>query len=199
MKTYVLVDFENVPLKNADFAKDETIELLIFIGKTQTKLSTDLVLAVNALGSRARYVKMDGSGKNALDFHLAYYLGKLAEKDPEAEFVVLSKDTGFDPLLAHLAANNRNARRVSSLDSLRPLVAPTRTETGGRVERAEKQLSAMSPNRPTRLKTLHSTLQDLLGRDRPLSEDELRGVVATLQTRGVLTVKGSKITYPLQT
>ena len=104
MKTYVLVDSENTPLQHADFARDEAIELLIFIGKTQTKFPRELVLAVQAMGPRARYIEMSGSGKNALDFHLAFYLGQLSTKDPSARFIIVSKDTGFDPLVVHLAA-----------------------------------------------------------------------------------------------
>jgi hypothetical protein len=205
MKTYVLVDFENVPLKHADFMADGQVQLLIFIGKSQTKLSTDLVLAVNALGPRANYIRMEGTGKNALDFHLAYYLGQLVARDPEAQFVIVSKDTGFDPLIAHLRAQGRHAERLPDTVSLRrtstrppasplslPLAAtPAALKTklppaSTRIERAEKHLAALGKSRPTSFKKLHNTLQDLLGRDHSLSEDDLRGV---------LTVQGTRIAY----
>ena len=48
-------------------------------------------------GENGQYVKISGNGKNALDFHLAYYVGELATNDPEVYFHVISKDTGFDP------------------------------------------------------------------------------------------------------
>ena len=196
MKTYILVDFENVPIQNADFLKDDKAELLIFIGKTQAKLSADLVLAVQELGPRARYIRMDGSGKNALDFHIAFYLGQLSAQEPAARFVVLSKDTGFDPLIAHLAAKKRHVRRIPDAKSFRPeSEKPAAAGTGTRIEKAEKHLTALGKSRPTRLASLHGTLQDLLGRAAPLTEDELRGIVATLQTRGFLQVKDNKVTY----
>lgn len=52
------------------------------------------------LGADAQYIKIGGSGKNALDFHLAFYIGELSARDPEAYFNIVSKDTGFDPLVS---------------------------------------------------------------------------------------------------
>ena len=53
-------------------------------------------------GENGQYVKISGNGKNALDFHLAYYVGELATNDPEVYLHVISKDTGFDHLIKHL-------------------------------------------------------------------------------------------------
>ncbi|MEY4489431.1 MAG: hypothetical protein RIQ79_1939 [Verrucomicrobiota bacterium] len=219
MKTYILVDSENTPLQHADFARDESVELLIFIGKTQTKFPRELVLAVQAMGTRARYVEMSGSGKNALDFHLAFYLGQLSTQDPSARFFIVSKDTGFDPLVVHLAAQGTSVRRVPDAAAFqspppRPARAPAAkpapvasakavaqsstppTETGERADYVSKRLKASPKSRPARLKTLQSTIQALLGQEQPLSEDDLRGIVAALQTRGVLSVSDTKISYP---
>jgi len=200
MKTYILVDSENTPLQDADFARDEQFELLIFIGKTQTKFPRELVLAVQAMGPRARYIEMSGSGKNALDFHLAYYLGVLSNQTPDARFFIVSKDTGFDPLVTHLAAKGTVVRRVSDTSTLRPTkpLPVSKTDTGSRADIVTKHLIATPKNRPARLKTLQSTIQSLLGvRDQPLSEDDIRGIVAALQTRGALSVNATKITYTL--
>ena len=53
---------------------------------------------MQALGDRANYVEIDGSGPNALDFHIAYYIGELATADPTGSFHVISKDKGSDPI-----------------------------------------------------------------------------------------------------
>ncbi|WP_370868178.1 PIN domain-containing protein [Sulfuriferula sp.] len=42
--------------------------------------------------------KIEGTGKNALDFHIAFQLGRTIETAPQTECFVLSKDKGFDPL-----------------------------------------------------------------------------------------------------
>jgi hypothetical protein len=35
-------------------------------------------MALQALGSNGSYVKVSGHGRNALDFHIAYHIGKLS-------------------------------------------------------------------------------------------------------------------------
>lgn len=39
---------------------------------------------MQALGEQAGYVEIAGSGPNALGFHIAYYIGELASKEPDA-------------------------------------------------------------------------------------------------------------------
>jgi hypothetical protein len=65
-------------------------------------------------------IQSERSGKNALDFHISFYLGRLI---PELEravsatekltrFFVVSKDSGFDVLLGHVRELGYDARRV---------------------------------------------------------------------------------------
>ena len=59
-------------------------------------------------------MKIAGAGRNALDFHLAFYLGELAATTPRARLRIVSKDTGFDLLVAHLCARGLAVERVLS-------------------------------------------------------------------------------------
>jgi hypothetical protein len=79
-----------------------SLKVLVFVGASQAKIPFELAAAMQRLGDDAQYVKIGGNGKNALDFHLAFYVGELVAKDPEAYFHILSKDTGFDPLIKRL-------------------------------------------------------------------------------------------------
>ena len=54
---------------------------------------------MQSLGADAEYVRIEGNGPNALDFHIAFYIGNIAAKDPDCYFHIISKDTGFDPLI----------------------------------------------------------------------------------------------------
>ena len=56
-------------------------------------------------------VRIEGNGRNALDFHIACHLGEGICKYPKAEFVILSNDKGFDPLVRHLVARGLKCRR----------------------------------------------------------------------------------------
>jgi PIN domain len=112
---YVLVDHENVSIEDISALKGEHVRLIVFVGSTQKKLSADAVMSIHKMGNKAEYVQMSGSGPNALDFHLAFYLGRLAQLDQNAFFHVVSKDKGFDPLIAHLSAQDIQAERVDSV------------------------------------------------------------------------------------
>ena len=61
---------------------------------------------MHQLGPRSSYVRLEASGSNALDFHIAYYLGNLVISDPTAYFHIISKDTGFDPNSTSKVAEN---------------------------------------------------------------------------------------------
>ena len=115
----VLVDFENVQPESLAALDQEHSRILVFVGATQQKLPFELVAAMQRLGGRAEYVRIAGSGPNALDFHIAYYIGRLAAQDPTTSFRIISKDTGFDPLIQHLRAKN-----ISVIRSGAPKSAP---------------------------------------------------------------------------
>ena len=99
---YVLIDFENVQPKNLEILYHHSFKVLVFVGANQTKVPFDLASAMQALGESAQYIKISGNGKNALDFHVAFYIGELTAKEPGAYFHIISRDTGFDTLIKHL-------------------------------------------------------------------------------------------------
>lgn len=121
----LLVDFENV--QSIDLMKvDASVQIVIFLGAEQKKLPADLVAKSQKLGSRLELKQVEGQGRNALDFHIAYHLGRALEKDPATECVILSKDKGFDPLLKSLEKEGRHCRRIESLADLKKPAAKTR-------------------------------------------------------------------------
>ncbi|NCA73044.1 MAG: NYN domain-containing protein, partial [Sphingobacteriia bacterium] len=84
----------------------------VFVGAHQHRLPFDLVAAMQALGARGRYIKLRHTGKNLLDFHLAFHLGELVARDPEATYRIVSKDGGFDALIADLQARGLAVERL---------------------------------------------------------------------------------------
>jgi hypothetical protein len=58
-------------------------------------------------------VKIARSGKNALDFHLSFYMGYIASRHPDARFVVVSNDKGYGPMLEHAEELGFSARQVA--------------------------------------------------------------------------------------
>src|SRR5436190_13219356 len=102
----VLIDFENVQPDSAQLRGLEHFRVLIFLGANQTRLPFETVAAMQKLGERGEYVKISGNGSNSLDFHIAYYIGVLSAKEPSACFHIVSRDTGFDPLIQHLKSKD---------------------------------------------------------------------------------------------
>ena len=87
---YVLIDYENVHPKNLELLTQHPFEVFVFVGENQARIPFDLADKMQLLGNQARYIKIDGSGQNALDFHIAYYIGELAAGEPDAYFHIIS-------------------------------------------------------------------------------------------------------------
>ena len=83
---FVLVDFENVQPKDLGLLKDGSFKVKLFLGPNQSKVPVALASALQSLGSNAEYVILETAGKNALDFHIAYYIGALSTENPSALF-----------------------------------------------------------------------------------------------------------------
>ena len=102
---HILIDFENVQPEASQLSgvDDKNCHIWLFLGKLQQKtLSVELCEALCRFGKNVHFVRVAKTGKNALDFYLAYYLGKITEQDKEALICILSRDGGFDVLVEHL-------------------------------------------------------------------------------------------------
>jgi PIN domain len=190
---YVLIDFENVQPKNLELLTDYPCRIMVFIGANQSRLPRQVVVAMQALGDKAEYVEIDGSGPNALDFHIAYYIGRLAGKDPGGHFHIVSKDKGFDPLIRHLRSRNLRARREKDLAEIPELRISTKTSMDEKVERIVQNLADRGQSRPRKVRTLQNTINNLMSEK--LDEKGLDELVAEMKRRKLIAVKGNNVSY----
>jgi hypothetical protein len=114
MKKLLLVDFENVPKVDLS-ALPADVTVPFFFGASQRTVPTAFLKEALRLGSRFVPIDIEGQGKNALDFHIAFYLGEYLQAAPGAECVILSRDKGFDPLVRHLTGRGFKVRRVGAI------------------------------------------------------------------------------------
>jgi hypothetical protein len=112
---YILIDFENVQPEAIELIPPEQFKVIVFVGAHQHKLPFEIAAALQKFGNRAEYVRISGHGRNALDFHITFYLGQLTSSDPAGFFHILSKDTGFDPLIEHLRGKKILIDRVDNI------------------------------------------------------------------------------------
>ena len=190
---YVLIDFENVQPKNLEVLSTHPFEVLVFIGANQAKLPRHIVIAMQALGNKAQYVEIEGSGPNALDFHIAYYIGELAAKDPHAQFHVVSKDKGFDPLIRHLRGKNIAVRREIDVAEIPELRISTNTSTDDMVNAIVKNLIGRGQSRPRKVKTLQNTISHLIKEG--LDEKALAALVEEMKKRKHIAVQNGNVSY----
>ena len=119
MQQILLVDFENVP--KVDLAAVPAgVVVPFFFGAAQKSVPTDFLRAALKLGERFVPIDIAGAGRNALDFHIAFYLGEYLTRNPATHCVILSRDKGFDPLVKHLSARDYSVRRVATLEEAFP-------------------------------------------------------------------------------
>ena len=190
---YVLIDFENVQPKNLAILNGHEFRVIVFVGANQAKISFELASALQALGSNAEYVKIGGNGHNALDFHIAFYIGQLAERDPNAYFHIISKDTGFDPLIKHLKERKIFAQRERDLAEIPLLRISNATSAEEKIEAIVKSLAARGHARPRKVKTLANTVNSLFSRT--LDEAELTDIIGQMKKRNLIAVENEKVSY----
>jgi len=192
---YVLIDFENVRPKNLELLTEHPFKVFVFVGASQTKLPFDLADSMQLLGNDARYIKISGNGQNALDFHIAYYVGELAAKEPDAFFHIISKDKGFDPLISHLVSRNIRIQRVKDLAEIPLLRVPNTTSSDEKISAIIKNLGGRGQSRPRKVRTLENTINTLF--TRKLDKDEVTSLIKELQRRKLIVVNQGNVSYKL--
>jgi PIN domain len=185
---YVFIDYENAALR-AIPDHERIGQLILFAGENQKTVSMDIAESLLRLGPKAKLVRMHGTGKNALDFHIAYHLGKLAESDPGGTFRIVSKDKGFDPLVEHLRAAGIDCSRTENLAAK----AVAAADVQGMIAELLVHLREMGGKaRPKKAPKLKAYI-----RNRCRAEDAVVDeIFAGLAAAGLFALEGSKLRYP---
>lgn len=202
----MLIDYENVQPATIESLNHEHVKLLIFVGANQTKVPIEIAVALQQLGSRASYIQISGNGSNALDFHIAFYIGQLAAQEPKAHFHIVSKDTGFDPLIQHLKSKKISIKRVQSISDIPTVKVAQVTATSQQqviqvatptkpIEVIIKHLQSNKNTKPGSIKTLGNTINAIFAKK--LSELEIASLINQLKARGIIQVDDTKVSYKL--
>jgi len=139
--TILLVDYQNVRDSGLKDLPPHR-RLVLFVGKGQ-KPKADFVQDAMRRGSRVDLVPIAEDGNNNLDFHLAFYFGKLLVEEPYGEFIVISNDQDFDPLVRHVESLGIACERKGTLRA-----APARAQRSAPVAKP----AATPPAKPAQRK-----------------------------------------------
>lgn len=193
---HVFIDFENVHEFDLSMIGTKSVNLTLLLGAKQTRLDAALVEKLLEHASTVQLVRLTSSGRNALDFALAYYVGRAVMADPTGHFHIVSKDTGFEPLIEHLRSRHVHAQRRDDFTSLtfsgpaRPPSLPSVDLMARVLERLGKNVA----NRPKRKKTLVSHLLAFLGK--AVTEADVMELIEGLCQAGRISIgEKSAITY----
>src|SRR6478735_7667121 len=135
---FYLIDFENVQPKALDRLQPGAARIKVFLGQHQSRLMLELVRALQPFGTDAEYIQIQGSGPDAVDFHIAFYIGRLAAAHPGASFTIGSKARGFDPLVKHLGTLGIGCRRLAEIPEAAPATVAAPAKKAGKPTPAKK-------------------------------------------------------------
>lgn len=97
--THVLLDYENVQPTEGELRAmvPDATQVWVFHGPHQQQVEKRF----SSFGTGATAVKISKTGKNALDFHLSFYMGYIASRNQASSIVVVANDKGYEPVLMH--------------------------------------------------------------------------------------------------
>lgn len=194
---YVLVDYENVQPRDIGLLKGGAFRVKLFLGPNQSKIPVSLAAALQVLGESAEYVTLETSGANALDFHIAYYIGTLSCQDPSALFHIVSKDAGFDPLINHLKGKGVFAQRSTCIAEMPFFRGVTSMGVDAQVSVVIEDLTKRKTGKPATRKSLLATINAKF--NKALTEQQLSALFSCLCERGIVKLEGTKLSYSLPT
>jgi hypothetical protein len=216
---HVFVDFENVCDIDPTVIGSKTIHLTLLLGPKSKLTLTVAENLINHAGS-VELIRLKSAGKNALDFALAYYIGRAVLADPTGYFHIIAKDKGYDPLVEHLRGKHIRARRHDDFSSLTfsptskpataaPVASPAKSSTTEKAEpeRRDSPLASLEKQvlirlrkpttpRPTTKKKLTSFVAAQFGSK--VTPTEVTTLIEMLSQSGQVVADGKgKITYHL--
>lgn len=108
--THVLLDYENVQPTEDELRAmvPDASRVWVFHGPHQRQVEQRFA----SFGADATAVPISKTGKNALDFHLSFYMGYIVSRNQASAIVVIANDKGYEPMLEHAKAMGFAVRQV---------------------------------------------------------------------------------------
>lgn len=189
---YLYIDYENVQDVNVNVFK-KTMKVMIIAGENQTKVPIELVQITQPFGGAVEWIRVNGKGRNSLDFFITFFLGKDVAADMKKLFIIYSKDTGYDPLINHLRKSGINAKRIVSFQELLPKKQLITDEAG--VLRVQEMLNKVTfSKRPKKRSTLTGFITSHL---KGTPKNDIDNIIETLFIKKIIYEENGIIKYAL--
>lgn len=214
-KNVILIDYENVQKHNLRPLLEHDVLIKVFHGENQKFTSEFTRLALEFGREKFELVGIKGQGKNAADFHIAYFIGKLSKEIPNSLFHIISRDTGFKVLADFLNQVQGIPCRVESSIADMPLLKPVAPAIKPHESAAKPFLPMARPvaekttldwyalvkgrltdaraHKPKKKKTLRNQIISIC--KRKINEIEADGIMQRLVDNRVIECRGESIIY----
>ena len=182
MITWALIDYENVT--NLQEVHLETYDrILLFCGRNNKNLKLDQIPDTGF--HHFEILRLTTTGKNNLDFHLAFHLGRLHEQaKSDIVFHIISRDHGYDGLIHHLKKTGRSCKRTEP---------PVKLSQDA--ERILNMLIKSPGNRPGKESKLESWIDNKFKNRK--TPPKAKNLIAKLKQAQHLSIKDGTIEYTL--
>lgn len=206
---YAFIDYENIhSLDNLNLHFYERIFLFLGANQTTIQLSEKFNDELNFT-----LITIKNIAKNNLDFHIAYYLGKMdMQTDKNIEFCVISKDNGYSGICEFIQ-NQRNPRKCVLLKPSLPdveeepmkLIEDKSSKTANinieqYLEEFQAYISkAKVEHLPRKKDKLCNSIRSQTGiksLDEKLSQGSIDRVFNALCKQNIIAINGDKFQYP---
>lgn len=121
---------------------------------------------------------------------MAYYIGRISREAPTAFFHIISKDTGFDILIAHLKSKEILAARHKEVADIPLLEAANSKTLAEKVDVVLTNVRQRGAARPRTVKTLSSTIGSLF--QNQLGEGDIKTILTEINKSDVAVIDGNK-------
>src|SRR3990167_5894383 len=178
--THVLLDYENVHPSETDLRHmvPDASQVWVFHGPQQRKIEERFA----SFGTGVTAVPISKSGKNALDFHLSFYMGYIASKNPASAMVVVANDKGYEPMLEHAKAMGFVVRRQSH-GQVKP-AAKKAVATKAVAKKAGAMKVAATLSTGVAIGPVSAPAASLPARSPTVTADEIRKITENLRKMG---------------
>jgi len=202
MKTnIILIDYENVQKHDLRPLLNHDVLIKVFYNKNQKATFDFLNLAMAFGKEKFQAIQIQGKGKNAADFHIAYFIGKLAKEIPNPFFHIISKDTGFKPLVEFLKIEEKISCTVEASIAEIPLLKQPQTvikpETPKTIDDwysiALGKLTNSKAQKPKKKKTLRNQIISFCRKQ--ITENEANAIIEKLIENKIIECKNESVIY----
>lgn len=193
-KNIILIDYENVQKFNLLPLLNHDVMIKVFHNENQKFSSEFTNAAINFGKEKIELVKIKGQGKNALDFHIAYYIGKLSNEQKDVFFHIISKDTGFQPLVDYLKKEEKILclleKDISDIPILKPVEKLQKKNLYDATIAAIKTRKSPKAKRKT---TLRNQIISIWKKE--INESDAESIINEMIKKKFILCENEKITY----